>query len=1272
MLRLLFNLNHFNLTEDYMKSHYGVLSFVLVFLFFSFSNSLSQNKDFIGTKLIKENGKMSFRTIPAENKSGVQTTEQVKSLLNKATESKYVLGGNVLWSTQDGSAIANNVAINNAGNSALCGWGLNNMRASLYSDANSAPVWDFSTNPFDPVVDISGDGLIMAVIAGDHFYILNPSTGNVNYQFVLPDTLNASAVSVSRNGAMAVFLSNASGNSTTSRVYAFDLSGTPSIKWTFDVDVSKIVNWTGVKFSADGSTVAITGRNHLYILNSTDGSLIWDHFVDNTESAPAISGDGKIVCTADNSGFVQTWHFNSVSNEYELLWQYRVPPGTYTNWASSVGISADGKTIAAGSLIFASGSTFDGTVICFDTYGDGTPKWIHSGIGDNVDDISVSDDGRVVAAVSWGDYYQTSRQSLIVFDVATGQPTFEVKSPGSFFTVAMNPAGSRVIAGGKAVHARELGNGGRLFLCEINLGGGNISGNVNLLNSSDNSGVLVSAVGTTHSAITDVSGDYEIKNIPAGTYTITAGKPGYSFGDTSNVEVTEGNTTAGINLSLSPFTTPAPVLTASNNEIGQITLNWILSPQFLNPRKQKEIAKAVGDSYFSDEAIETKALINNSKIISSSETEHLIPENLASDSVFVYRSQVQGGPYNKIGSVDISQLNFVDTDVFPLRHYYYKVNIVTDAGQSEYSNEALGQVSDSMFTFNVDVPQASVPVIDGILSAGEWDDAFKMDISDVYGYGGGVPVPQGSAFMYLKFDDNTNMLYIAGEDFLNPTLDDNEGLGLYFDDNNNNVFDEDPPFLTEGNFWAYWHPAGADLRFRKIVGGAVGQVITLSNAQVKFSDVSGHLQCEVAIPMGFMEGYQLQVFAPDKIVGLGTFLIARQAGLPVYHGYWPQTMNSLFNPIYFGDVKINVSLVAPPQPPTDIQVTRQGENLLITWNDPTLGLNNDPLLVPANIKLYRNGKYITTFASGVQSLIDDDVECLAWYEYQMKTYIIVGADTLEGPMTAPIGNYACEEPQLTKITYDDDNWDAFYVASFSWENNKFAVRFTPESYPVFVRKLETIVNSNDGFNFTVQRDINGVPGDTLAGPYFVYDTSPAQVGTVIKNIPGFDPPEITQGDFWIVINWLESNPGAPGIGTDATPPIDNRSLAYLSSTGWQPIQDFDIMIRAYVTDKAVSVDENLGSGIPLTFDLKQNYPNPFNPSTVIVYQVPDNEFVTLEIYNALGQKVRTLINEMKEAGEYQVMWNGKNDAGNALSSGVYLYRITAGNKVKVMKMMLIR
>ncbi len=108
-------------------------------------------------------------------------------------------------------------------------------------------------------------------------------------------------------------------------------------------------------------------------------------------------------------------------------------------------------------------------------------------------------------------------------------------------------------------------------------------------------------------------------------------------------------------------------------------------------------------------------------------------------------------------------------------------------------------------------------------------------------------------------------------------------------------------------------------------------------AEVDFSDGSGHLQGEVAIPMGFMEGYQLQVFGPDKIAGLGGFLIARQGSTAIFNGWWPQTMNTVFNPQYFGDVGIDVSLLAPPQAPSNVSVTRQGEDLLLTWDDPTLG-----------------------------------------------------------------------------------------------------------------------------------------------------------------------------------------------------------------------------------------------------------------------------------------------------------------------------------------------
>ncbi|MCL4279534.1 MAG: T9SS type A sorting domain-containing protein, partial [Ignavibacteriaceae bacterium] len=349
-----------------------------------------------------------------------------------------------------------------------------------------------------------------------------------------------------------------------------------------------------------------------------------------------------------------------------------------------------------------------------------------------------------------------------------------------------------------------------------------------------------------------------------------------------------------------------------------------------------------------------------------------------------------------------------------------------------------------------------------------------------------------------------------------------------------------------------------------------------------------------------------------------------------------------------------------------------GEDLLITWEDPTLGINNDPLQVAPTINIYKNGEFLASVQTGVETYLDNEVFCVAWYEYQFEAYFIDGSDTLTGPMTSPFGAYACQEPVLVPISYDDGNWNGFYVASFTWEENKFAIRFTPTSYPVYVRKLETIVNGNEPFDFTINKDNGGVPGDIMAGPYRVADNSTVTVGAVIKNVPGVDPPEVSQGDFWVLINWLATTPGAPGIGADTDPPIDNRSMYYLTSSGWVTIAGVDIMVTAYVSDQPVGVENNNDKNIPLTFDLKQNYPNPFNPSTVIAYQIPQSEFVTLEIYNSIGEKVRTLVNGNQETGFYQVQWDGKNNSGNQLSSGVYLYRLSAGNYTNVMKMVLLR
>ncbi|MBD3217750.1 MAG: T9SS type A sorting domain-containing protein, partial [candidate division Zixibacteria bacterium] len=98
-----------------------------------------------------------------------------------------------------------------------------------------------------------------------------------------------------------------------------------------------------------------------------------------------------------------------------------------------------------------------------------------------------------------------------------------------------------------------------------------------------------------------------------------------------------------------------------------------------------------------------------------------------------------------------------------------------------------------------------------------------------------------------------------------------------------------------------------------------------------------------------------------------------------------------------------------------------------------------------------------------------------------------------------------------------------------------------------------------------------------------------------------------------------------------------------------------------------------GSGtVPTQYSLNQNYPNPFNPETTISFELPADSKVELTIYNILGEKVSTLVNEFKPAGAYEVIWNGTRDDGSTVSSGIYFYRLNTGDFVKSMKMTLMK
>ncbi len=119
-----------------------------------------------------------------------------------------------------------------------------------------------------------------------------------------------------------------------------------------------------------------------------------------------------------------------------------------------------------------------------------------------------------------------------------------------------------------------------------------------------------------------------------------------------------------------------------------------------------------------------------------------------------------------------------------------------------------------------------------------------------------------------------------------------------------------------------------------------------------------------------------------------------------------------------------------------------------------------------------------------------------------------------------------------------------------------------------------------------------------------------------------------------------------------------------------------IWSSANVTITAASSVQDRTVSLPLSFELSDNYPNPFNPETTIAYGIPaqtsDKVQVLLRIYSVQGQMVRTLVDEQKAPGRYRVVWNGRNERGERLTSGVYLYTIIAGEFKATRKMAMLK
>ncbi|MCF8242720.1 MAG: T9SS type A sorting domain-containing protein [Melioribacteraceae bacterium] len=146
-------------------------------------------------------------------------------------------------------------------------------------------------------------------------------------------------------------------------------------------------------------------------------------------------------------------------------------------------------------------------------------------------------------------------------------------------------------------------------------------------------------------------------------------------------------------------------------------------------------------------------------------------------------------------------------------------------------------------------------------------------------------------------------------------------------------------------------------------------------------------------------------------------------------------------------------------------------------------------------------------------------------------------------------------------------------------------------------------------------------------------------------------------------------------GDNWTNLISGLNHTFINTAVFDPNNSINIFVCTaggglWKSEDATSVKEK--DVVQNNFRLYQNYPNPFNPTTTINFSLPSKEIVKLQIYDMLGREVNTLLNNEFESGEHNIVWDGTDNAGNKLSSGVYLYRLTAGNFIKSHKMIYLK
>ncbi len=311
-------------------------------------------------------------------------------------------------------------------------------------------------------------------------------------------------------------------------------------------------------------------------------------------------------------------------------------------------------------------------------------------------------------------------------------------------------------------------------------------------------------------------------------------------------------------------------------------------------------------------------------------------------------------------------------------------------------------------------------------------------------------------------------------------------------------------------------------------------------------------------------------------------------------------------------------------------------------------------------KIYRSETgtaFSTVGASSVNSYTDTLVTVGNTYYY----YVTAVMGNIESDPSDTVSTVV-QIPTTTELIYDDGTPTSGYYWNSAGTGS--GNRMSPSGLVQILKAKFYLLQPSAGSNTFVAKifDYDGTQPTTELGAVQV-NNAPSDTWVEVD----FSGLNITiDHDFIVFMEYDGTN--KPVFGFD---PVNNgRAWDYDPGAGGWSAWNETYFMRAVVST-ASGIKSELGA-VPDRFDLAQNFPNPFNPETIIKYQLPRQSHVKLEIYNTLGQKVRTLVDATQKASYYSVKWDGRNQSGNRVSSGIYLYRLETDGFVRTRKMILLR